>query len=152
MENTTVHTFFIELFEYNNHYNKKLAETLSGLGNGIPEKSAKLFSHILNAHHIWNSRINYQTPLCGVWDLQAPGRYAQIAALNHEQTLHILQLLRPDTSIAYHTSKGEAFSNSIRDILFHVINHSTHHRAQIATDFKQNGLEAPTMDYIFYKR
>ena len=49
-------------------------------------------------------------------------------------------------------SKGETFSNKIKDILFHIINHSTYHRAQIATDLKQNGIEPINTDYIFYKR
>lgn len=152
MDNTALQTFFTELFEYNNHYNQKLAETFLETGNRVPEKSARLFSHILNAQHIWNSRINYTPASYAVWDLQPPEQYIPLLTQNHEQTLHILQLLPLHTSIAYHTGQGEPFSNSIRDVLFHVINHSTHHRAQIAADFKQNGLQPPVMDYIFYKR
>lgn len=152
MENASVTAFFAELFQYNKHCNQKLAHTLAELGPHAPEKSTRLFSHILNAHQIWNSRINYTPSPCGVWDIRPPEQYAETVVRNYEQTLHILQLHNLDTSIAYHNSKGEAFSNSIRDILFHVINHSTHHRAQIATDFKQNGLDAPVMDYIFHKR
>jgi uncharacterized damage-inducible protein DinB len=44
------------------------------------------------------------------------------------------------------------FSNTIKDILFHMINHSTHHRAQIAMDMRNNKLEPLPLDYIFYKR
>jgi uncharacterized damage-inducible protein DinB len=45
-----------------------------------------------------------------------------------------------------------AFSNDIKSIIFHVINHSTYHRGQIASEFKQNGLDPMVTDYILYKR
>jgi uncharacterized damage-inducible protein DinB len=44
------------------------------------------------------------------------------------------------------------FTNTIKDILFHIINHSTNHRGQIAVDFRNNGLEPLVLDYVFYKR
>lgn len=54
--------------------------------------------------------------------------------------------------ISYKNSRGERFENSVRDILFHVINHSTYHRGQIATDCKLHGMTPLATDYIFYKR
>ena len=72
--------------------------------------------------------------------------------MNYEHSLHILDKFDLTATMSYTNSKGQTFSNSIRDILFHVINHSTYHRAQIATEFKQNGLEPLVTDYIFYKR
>ena len=54
--------------------------------------------------------------------------------------------------IIYKNSKGIEFSNTVQDVIFHVINHSTYHRAQIASDLKANGIEPINTDYIFYKR
>ena len=54
--------------------------------------------------------------------------------------------------IDYENSEGRLFNNTVQDILFHIINHSTHHRGQISTDFRQNGLEPLQLDYVFYKR
>ncbi|MCF8317339.1 MAG: hypothetical protein K9I02_01220 [Haliscomenobacter sp.] len=54
--------------------------------------------------------------------------------------------------INYSNSKGQLFSNSIQDMLFHIINHSTYHRGQVATEFKRQGLEPLVTDYIFFKR
>lgn len=54
--------------------------------------------------------------------------------------------------ISYSNSKGEMFSNTIDDVLFHVINHSTYHRAQIATDLKIAQIESANTDYILYRR
>jgi uncharacterized damage-inducible protein DinB len=37
-------------------------------------------------------------------------------------------------------------------MLFHIVNHSTNHRGQIAVDFKSNGITPLGLDYIHYKR
>jgi len=71
---------------------------------------------------------------------------------NYEQTLLILDDFDLNTPIEYTNSKGDTFSNNIRDIYFHVINHSTHHRGQIASEFRQYGINPLVSDYIFYKR
>jgi uncharacterized damage-inducible protein DinB len=64
--------------------------------------------------------------------------------------------LQPDDFekiISYKNSRGDAFENRLSDILAHVINHGTHHRAQIGQQLKSGGLEnLPITDYIFYIR
>ncbi|MCH7396746.1 hypothetical protein MM236_02050 [Belliella sp. DSM 107340] len=52
----------------------------------------------------------------------------------------------------YSNSKGQKYSSSVRDILFHIINHSTYHRSQIASELKNQGIEPLITDYIFFKR
>jgi uncharacterized damage-inducible protein DinB len=144
--------FFKELFEYNNHFNQKLADIFNESPDKTSEKAIKLFNHLLNAHQIWNNRIEpKQTPF-GVWELNAVQDLKNIDASNYEQTLFILDNFDLNTPIKYTNSKGETFSNSIQDIYFHVINHSTHHRGQIASEFRQYGLNPLVTDYIFYKR
>ena len=54
--------------------------------------------------------------------------------------------------VHYTNTNGQAFDNSVRDILFNVINHSTYHRGQIAREFREYGPEPLVTDYIFYKR
>jgi uncharacterized damage-inducible protein DinB len=144
--------FFKELFEYSNYFNQKLADVFSESPDKTSEKTIKLFNHLLNAHQIWNNRIQpKQTPF-GVWELNAVQDLKNIDASNYEQTLFILDNFDLNTPIKYTNSKGDTFSNSIQDIYFHVINHSTHHRGQIASEFRQNGLNPLVTDYIFYKR
>lgn len=144
--------FFKELFEYSNHFNQKLADVFNESSDKTSENAIKLFNHLLNAHQIWNNRIEPKQPLFNVWGLNPVQDLKNIDKVNYEQTLLILDSFDLNTRINYTNSKGQAFNNSIRDIYFHVINHSTHHRAQIATDFRQNGLEPLITDYIFYKR
>lgn len=147
-----LNNFFKELLEYNHHYNQQLAEMIINGKDKLSEKTFILFSHILNAHHIWNSRINAMSPAFAVWDIQDFDNYLEVNTENYNASLLILEKYELDKLLNYSNTKGQQFSNSIRDILFHAINHSNYHRAQIATEFKNAGLVPLSADYIFYKR
>ena len=142
---------FIELFEYNYHFNKKLIEFISENFQLKPEKTVKLLNHLINAQQIWNARINNESEF-EVWQINDWNNISKINTDNYSKTLEIIHNKSPENSIEYKNSKGEKFINKIEDVLFHVINHSTYHRAQIATDIKNNGIEPINTDYIFYKR
>lgn len=144
--------FFKELFEYNHHFNLKLSEIFTEKSDVVSKKSVQLFSHILNAQHIWISRIVKKQSDFGVWDIHAVQQFKEINDKNFKETIHALNHFDLSKTISYKNTKGQAFENKISDILFHVLNHSTYHRGQIATDFRQNGIEPINTDYIFYKR
>jgi len=144
-------SFFETLFRYNLHCNQQLAEIFERETTRVDAKSVALFSHILNAHHIWNSRILGRKTKYGVWDDHAVDAFAALDRLNHEDTLHILATCNLATEIAYRTTKGIPFANTVNDTLFHVVNHSTYHRGQIAPLFRQNGIEPLPTDYIRYR-
>jgi len=145
-------TFFKELFEYGHHFNQKLVDVIIDNPERTSEKAEKLINHILNAHQIWNNRIEPNQAIFGVWELHAVADLKTIDQTNYEQTLQILDKFELTETINYSNSKEQTFSNCIRDILFHVVNHSTYHRGQIATEFKHHGLKPLVTDYIFYKR
>jgi len=54
--------FFKELFEYSHHYNQGLIEIIQNNPDNISDKALKIFSHILNAHHVWNNRLIRNIP------------------------------------------------------------------------------------------
>ncbi len=144
--------FFKELFEYGHHFNQMLAEVIANREKEMPEKAVVLFSHILNAHQVWNNRIIFSENLHEVWDIQQAHELSKIDQKNYAHSLQILEKIDLTTEINYLNTKGLPFKNTVRDIMFHVVNHSTHHRGQISTIFRQNGIEPLVMDYIFYKR
>ncbi len=49
--------FFQDIFKYHHHFNQKIADKLIEHADQISERSITLFSHIINAHQIWNARI-----------------------------------------------------------------------------------------------
>lgn len=144
--------FFKALFEYSYHFNQKLMEIFLAHQDATSDRSLQLLNHLVNAQHVWNSRIIDTPPKMGVWDLHLFEDLRKLDKENMEQSINIVEQTDLQNIIAYTNTKGDRYSNSVRDILFHIINHSTHHRAQISSDLKINGVEPIPMDYIFYKR
>lgn len=142
---------FSELFEYNYVFNEKLIVLISENLQSVSEKTLKLLNHLINAQQIWNARIENEKEF-EVWQINDWNIILNINNDNYLKTLSIINEISIDKTIEYTNSKGIKFSNKIKDILFHVINHSTYHRAQIATELKICGIEPINSDYIFYKR
>jgi uncharacterized damage-inducible protein DinB len=145
-------SFFQEIFEYHHHFNQKLIDELKKHEKKLPQRTFPLFCHVLNAHHIWNARILRITTGFGVQDIHPIEACKEIDDKNYSDTKKIIETVSLEENITYKTFKGEEFSNTVRDILFHVVNHSTHHKGQIISDFRQQGIVPITTDYIFYKR
>ncbi len=144
--------FFHQLFDYNFYCNKKLIASCEDL-KSVPDEVIRLFSHVLNAHHLWNARILNTKTEMEVWQLHETGRWEELHYENQRTTFEIIR--NTDNfkrRIDYQNSEGRSYSNALQDILFHIVNHSTHHRAQIAAAYRKNDLEPLTLDYIFYKR
>ncbi len=141
-----------ELFAYNRAANQKIIHVFYDL-NFSDEKAFSLFSHVLNAHHLWLARIRQQEAQFGVWQVHLVANFNEIDETNHTETASLL-VATPDLSemIIYQNSSGKSYQNRISDMLLHVINHSTYHRGQIASLIRQHGLEPPATDYIFYQR
>jgi uncharacterized damage-inducible protein DinB len=54
--------------------------------------------------------------------------------------------------VIYTNTKGERFRNSIREIVYHIVNHGTYHRGNIAAMIRQLGYQGVSTDYIYYLR
>lgn len=143
--------FFKDIFGYHNHFNQRLADLFIANRDTISERTIPLFSHTLNAHQIWNSRIIGGTSFA-VHQVHRLEDFKQIDENNYINTLKILSDFDLGSIIKYRTSKGDEFQNSIQEILFHVANHFTHHKGQLISDLRQCGIEPIITDYIFYKR
>jgi uncharacterized damage-inducible protein DinB len=148
---TAMKEHFQELFEYTHVSNSALIDVLLKNGNKIPEKLQIVFSHILNAHHIWNARILGQNELFKVWETQSFDQMENLDRKNFDLSFEILNKMDFTKSINYKNSKGMSFTRSLKDILFHVVNHSTYHRGQVAAQIREAGLEPVSTDFIFYK-
>lgn len=144
--------FFRELYRYNNHCNQALATLIALHPDQTSRRALDLFCHVLNAHHIWNSRVLQQKSRYDRLQSHLPQDLEAIDRDNHAATDRIMDAGILSEARTYVNFKGEQGTNTVQDILFHVINHSTYHRGQIASDLKQSGIEPPVTDYIFYKR
>ena len=142
-----------KLWLYNNWANKLIIESMIVNLKDVPANCLRLLSHIINTQMIWASRIKGEESTVGVWDehtLQECQMYQnESAELLYEQVKNCSGHGR---IIHYTNSKNLSFENRLEDILLHVFNHGTYHRAQIATEMRRNGLEPLNTDYISYKR
>lgn len=144
----------IHLFKYDNWAMERTANSIITLEEILPE-AVRLLSHIISAQQIWLNRITGTQSNITPWDnhttdesisksVELTGKWINLLEGNEETFL--------EKRIQYQNSKGETFTNSIKDIATHVINHAAYHRAQIAQHVKRaNGTPAVT-DYIVYQR
>jgi len=147
-----VKIFFNQLLDYNFYCNKKLIEACSEMDTP-PDKSVKLFSHILNAHHLWNARILDKPAQYDVWQLHPLEDWNDIHYENQRASFEITSNADNfEKRIDYENTNGRLFTNTLQEVLFHIINHSTHHRGQILDDFRANGHVPMPLDFVYYKR
>jgi uncharacterized damage-inducible protein DinB len=142
--------FFKEIFEFTYTFNNKVIEAL--MANDSAQKAVLLISHTVNSQEIWNARIENIQIERDVWGIRPLDELRITNEANYKKSLYLIENCNFEEKIRYINIKGIAFENSVRDILFHVVNHSTYHRGQIATDFKLNDITPLVTDYIFYKR
>lgn len=107
--------------------------------------------HALNAHVIWNSRINKSLIDINPWCSRELDELSQLNKACHDASIRILRESSLDDSVEYVTQSGKVFNHKVKELLFQIINHSTYHRGQIATGFRQSGIDPLLTDYIYYK-
>lgn len=143
--------FFKDLFKYSHHVNVQLIDILNENKEKDIESIIRLMSHVLNVHRIWNAKVKTVPVLYGSWDIHAVDDMAQIEQENFGYSMQLLETYELTQPITYMTGSGKQFTNTVQEILFQAINHSTYHRGQVATAFRQAGIEPILTDYIFYK-
>lgn len=143
-----------DLFQYNHDINIKMIEKCIEHRPELNKKIYHLFSHIINAHQIWNTRIiNEIENTFEVFQIHQIENWSTLNKINFEYSERILADENVmNSNVSYTNSKGENHQNQVRDILFHVINHSNYHRAQINTELVKLQIKPVLTDYIFYKR
>jgi uncharacterized damage-inducible protein DinB len=105
----------------------------------------------LNAQQVWNSRVLGEKSF-EVWQINPFENLNEINHQNFQKSIEIIENSDLDQRIEYQNSRGTKFENSVFEMLFQAINHSTYHRGQINSLLKQNGIDPVLTDYIFYKR
>lgn len=150
---------FADLFRYTRWANTLVIDALRG--SDVSERKSlrrarALLSHLLRAQVVWLGRVQgTDAARLPFWETDSLDECARRSEASHRDWLSFLHgcsdgdLARP---VRYQNSKGKEFATALRAIATHVVNHSTHHRAQIALLLREAGLEPPATDYIFYVR
>ena len=142
--------YFQKLVQYNIWAHTRVIDIFKGILN-TPQEVVDLFAHTLQAERLWLMRINKQnTAGMNVFPRKNVDELAEVVKHNSANFHKLIGIpkLDFDTIITYSNSKGLKFTTSIGDILIHVFNHSTYHRAQIAPILRENNITPPVTDYI----
>lgn len=142
--------FFLDKFEYDFFASKNWIESIESQEEFVSEFAIRSMSHILNVHHIWNRRLLNKQIESELWDVFPIHFLQKLEEENYRETIEFLEKFELTEKIKYHSSEGVAFEKSTIDVLYHILNHSNYHRAQIALDLKQNNLKTPNFNFISY--
>ncbi len=145
--------YFLRMFQYDYNTNLKILHIT--LGSGDNKKVLSLMAHLLGAQQVWLQRCKLEVGGV-IWPEWEAEQIALAIEENFVEWRSFIESTQPgdfEKMIHYNNSKGEPFSNRLADIITQVINHGTHHRAQIGQLLKFDGLQKlPITDYIFFIR
>lgn len=146
---------FATLFRYNRWASDRVLDTMQ-TAEVVPERARELFSHLLRAQDVWYGRVEgTEHADLDFWmteSLSACNERLNASTKRWQSVLDDRAEESLDQPIAYTNSKGTHFETPLRDVLTHVVNHGTHHRAQIALVLREADIAPPATDYIFFVR
>jgi uncharacterized damage-inducible protein DinB len=115
-----------------------------------------LLVHAMSAEYLWLSRCRGHSPDT----VLQPEEYADFAGVrDHWSKIghswgNFLQGLNDahcERVINYLNTRGEPYSQTLVDILQHVVNHSTEHRSQLTPILYKSGVPTQPLDYILFQ-
>lgn len=151
------------LYRYNSWANEQVLDAASRLSEAdfIRERNdgfgstRDILTHIVWAEWIWLQRWKGVSPtlvfspsdfpdagsLCQRLDRVVAERSAFLRDLPAERILQIME---------YRNIKGELWRYPLWQQLYHVVNHSTYHRGQVATTLRHLGVTPAATDFLVY--
>jgi uncharacterized damage-inducible protein DinB len=158
---------FRELAAYNAWANARLYEAALGLDEELCRRPIGVFfsslhgtlNHLLLTDRIWLRRLTGEGEHPDRLDAILYDDRLELASARAAEDRRILRVVdgyeeatygRP---IAYHTTTGAAHEQPLREILAHLFNHQTHHRAQAHACLSiLTGAAPPSLDLLALQR
>jgi uncharacterized damage-inducible protein DinB len=145
--------YFLKLYQYNAWANKKVVDCLKRQ-QVDHDQALLLMSHLLSALFIWLNRIKGlpKSPY-KLWEKQ---NVSALETMAEEASRNWLEFIEStdnfNRELTYTNYIGDPYINNVEQIMIHLVNHSTYHRAQVALLLRQNGYEPVNTDFITYDR
>lgn len=152
----------IHLLEYDHWATMKLLEHIKGTSedafhkpmNSVFPSIAETFYHIYRGDRIWFKRcipsLVVDESITEFKDIEhAENSFVELHQIMLDSINHYYDKL---DVIVYQNSKGTTFKNNINEIIYHLANHGTYHRGNIASMIRECGLKGTSTDYIQYLR
>jgi uncharacterized damage-inducible protein DinB len=147
---------FQQLLKFDRWANRAILASLENSPQPA-EKAVRAFAHLLLTEKVWLQRILGGVDNTGFdfWSGDDLNTCAALIAENEQSFGDFFAALaedKLDTAAAYKNSRGEQYTNTIREVLTHVFFHSGHHRGQILSHIRAAGQEPPYVDFIGFLR
>ncbi len=144
--------YLIETFYYNDYANKLVLEKIKQLPE--KEEAIKFFSHLINSMNKWMARI-LQDPKANEQDWWEPAYPLEELEERWTKCLQTwIDFINSKTEselfsiVQFSGYDGGRWEVPLKDIPLQLNYHSIHHRAQIQTMIRKQGLEPDFVDYI----
>ncbi|MEN9400061.1 MAG: hypothetical protein RL632_1162 [Bacteroidota bacterium] len=131
--------FLLRKFEIEYHAIQALIRCIETQEDEVPQFCINGICHMINSHHIWNSRLNAIPPESNEWDVFPIHYLEKLNQQNHRETCDFLE--KQDLNNAIDSPSN--LPKSAADILFHLLQHAAYHRGQIIYALKMSGLKYP---------
>jgi uncharacterized damage-inducible protein DinB len=154
----------IDLVRYNDWANERLAAAVRGVPAEAQSASVvssfgslrETVAHIVSAEWIWLCRWLGESPAAAPsWATESMDQLlARLDAVRADRASFLAGLAEADFErrVDYRNLAGASYRNTLADLIRHVVNHSTYHRGQAATQLRQLGYVPPATDFIMYRR
>lgn len=144
--------YLIETFRYNDYANKIVLIKIATLPDQT--ECVRFFSHLINSQYKWLARISQDPNAPGMswWDPLYPLDQLE-SEWNKSLQLWLELLERTSEEVLFEEVQftgfdGGRWAAKLKDIALQLNYHSIHHRAQIQTIIRKQGLEPDFVDYI----
>ena len=112
-------------------------------------------AHIVSTEWVWLQRFLGDSPdrfPTWVTSTDLPALRSLLTTIESDREAFLAPLTDADLErpISYRTLAGQPREDRLSDVVRHVVNHSTYHRGQAATQFRQLGIAPPGTDFILY--
>jgi len=145
-------SYLIETFNWNDKANRQILGKIRQLPS--QEESIKFFSHLINSQIKWLKRIedfpkdpnlDWWKPLYKPDDLEPEWEkslkaWLDLLAVKSEEELY--------QDVKWVGFDGGVYTGALKDIALQLNYHSIHHRAQIQSIIRKQGIEPDFVDYI----
>ncbi len=142
-----------QIFNYNDWANRRI---ITALKENYSDKARKILAHLLITEQEYFERL-YGKDSTGFdfWQdlsLEECGDLAREIAEKYEKLIRRFDEEGLELRAEYRTSEGVWCENTFRELLTHVVFHSSIHRGNIMLNLRESGFTPPKIDYIIYLR
>jgi uncharacterized damage-inducible protein DinB len=142
----------LDLFQFQDVANRKLFARLGDLP--LPEEALRLMSHLVYSQDKWLARLRHEPtanqrewfgPTIALADLPQAWERSLHAWVAYLEGLTEAEVL---AEVSYEGPNGRRWAAKLCDIALQLNFHGVHHRAQVQTLCRQQGLQPEFIDYI----